>query len=104
LIVTVVPTVPLDGVKPLIAGATANELAVAAEPPGVVTEIGPDVAPLGTVAVIWVGETTAKEALVPAKVTPEAPENPLPEIVTVVPTVPLGGEKEVIETVATTVS
>ena len=53
LIVTLVPTAPLVGVKLVIVGAlavTLNTLALVAVPPGVVTAIGPLVAPAGTVA------------------------------------------------------
>ena len=52
LIVTLVPTSPLVGVKLAIVGAlvTVNGLALVAVPPGVVTLSGPVVAPVGTVA------------------------------------------------------
>ena len=55
LIVTLVPTGPLVGVKLVIvvvAGelTTVNALALVVVPPGVVTLSGPLVAPLGTVA------------------------------------------------------
>ena len=52
LIVTLVPTGPLVGVKLAIVGAgtTVNALALVAVPPGVVTRSGPVVAPAGTVA------------------------------------------------------
>ena len=52
LMVTLVPTGPLAGVKPVIVGGliTVKLLALAAVPPGVVTLIGPVVAPAGTVA------------------------------------------------------
>jgi hypothetical protein len=52
LIVTLVPTGPLVGVKPVIAGGltTVKLLALVAVPPDVVTLIGPLVAPAGTVA------------------------------------------------------
>jgi len=55
LIVTLVPTGPLVGVKLVIvvvAGelTTVNALALIAVPPGVVTLSGPVVAPAGTVA------------------------------------------------------
>jgi len=51
-IVTLVPTGPLVGEKPVIVGAltTVNALALVAVPPGVVTRSGPVVAPAGTVA------------------------------------------------------
>jgi hypothetical protein len=52
LIVTLVPTGPLAGVKLVIAGAgiTVKLLVLVAVPPGVVTLNGPVVAPAGTVA------------------------------------------------------
>ena len=50
LIVTLVPTGPLVGVKLVIVGATANVPELVAVPPGVVTLSGPVVAPAGTVA------------------------------------------------------
>ena len=55
VIVTLVPTGPLDGVKPVIVGAacvTLKLVALVAVPPAVVTLILPVTAPLGTVAVI----------------------------------------------------
>jgi hypothetical protein len=55
-------------------------------PFGVVTEIFPLVAPLGTVAVIWVALITVKEAEVPLKATAVAPVRFVPVIVTDVPT------------------
>ena len=53
LIVTLVPTGPLAGVKPVIVGAgatTVKLVALVAVPPDVVTLSGPVVAPVGTVA------------------------------------------------------
>jgi hypothetical protein len=54
VIVTLVPTGPLDGLKLVIVGAgmTVKLLALVAMPAGVVTAIGPVAAPEGTVAVI----------------------------------------------------
>jgi hypothetical protein len=49
LIVTAVPAGPLTGVKLAIAGAAVKLDALVAVPPGVVTLIGPVVAPAGTV-------------------------------------------------------
>ena len=49
--VTLVATGPLVGAKPVIAGGLiVNTLALVPVPPGVVTLIGPVVAPAGTVA------------------------------------------------------
>ena len=50
LIVTLVPTSPLVGVKPVIVGATMKLVALVAVPAGVVTLSGPVVAPTGTIA------------------------------------------------------
>src|SRR5215213_2559172 len=73
LIVTSVPTGPLDGVNPLIAGAeggvTVKLAALVPVPAPVVTEIVPLVAPEGTVAVICVLEPTVNDAVVPLNVT-----------------------------------
>src|SRR5439155_1105092 len=60
---------------------------------GVVTLIGPLVAPDGTVAVIAVAEFTVKLALVPLNRTAVAPLKLVPLIVTLVPTGPLVGVK-----------
>src|SRR3974377_1509968 len=77
---------------------TVKLLALVAVPPGGVTLIVPLVAPVGTVAVIWVAEFTAKElALVPLNFTAVAPVKLAPVITTLVPTGPLVGEKLVIE-------
>src|SRR5437899_6068109 len=73
--------------------ATVKLLALVAVPAGVVTLIGPVVAPLGTVAEIVVEEVAEKLALVPLKVTAEAPVKFVPLIVTVNPTGPLVGVK-----------
>src|SRR5712664_1687945 len=75
LIVTLVPTGPLVGVKLVIVGGgtTVNELALTAVPedvpcPGasgyVVTRSVPDLAPCGTVVWIDVSEDTVKLAMV----------------------------------------
>jgi hypothetical protein len=99
LIVTLVPTGPLAGEKPLIVGAegggtvTLKLEADVAVPPEVVTAIGPLVAPLGTVAVICELESTVNVADVPLNVTAEAPMKLEPTIVTLVPTLPLVGVK-----------
>jgi len=95
LIVTLVPAGPLPGVKLVIVGglSTVKLLALLAVPPGVVTLIGPVVAPLGTVAAIEVDEFTVKLALVPLNRTVLAPVKFAPLMVTVVPTPPLAGEK-----------
>jgi hypothetical protein len=98
VITTLVPTPPLVGKKLVIVGAktTVKLLALVAVPPGVVTAIGPVVAPAGTVAVIWVEELTVKLALVPLNLTEVAPARLVPAITTLVPTGPLVGLKLVI--------
>ena len=75
LIVTVVPTAPLVGVKLVIVGGgiTVKVLLLVAVPPAVVTLTGPVVAPLGTVAEIEVSDVTVKVALVPLNRTAVAP-------------------------------
>jgi hypothetical protein len=65
-------------------------------PEGVITLIGPVVAPAGTVAVICVSEFTVYVPAVPLNMTAVASVNPLPLIVTDVPTGPLEGLKPVI--------
>src|SRR5207249_4139545 len=85
VIVTLVVTGPLAGVKLVIVGGlavTVKLLALVAVPPGVVTLIWPLVAPLGTVAAIEVAEVTVKvTALVPLNRTSEAPVKFVPVIV-----------------------
>jgi hypothetical protein len=95
VIVTVVPMVPLAGVKPVMAGAveTTKLPALVAVPSGVVTAIDPVVAPLGTVAEIFVEEFTVNVALTPLNLTSVAPVNLVPEMATLVPTEPVVGEK-----------
>src|SRR2546426_5875627 len=91
LIVTLVPTGPLAGVKLVTVGGlmTVKLAALLAVPAEVVTLIGPLVAPAGTVAVIAVAELTVKLALVPLDSTALAPVKSRPLIVTLVPTGPL---------------
>ena len=76
VIATLAATGPLVGEKPPIVGAgmTVKLAALAAEPPGVVTAIGPVDAPAGTVAVISVAELTENAAAAaPLNETPVAP-------------------------------
>jgi hypothetical protein len=97
---TVVPTGPLIGTNDVIVGAVERTVkfeGLAAVPPGVVTPIGPVVAPVGTTAVICVAELTVKlVAAVPLNVTSVAPVRFVPLITTDVPTGPLVGENDVI--------
>ena len=95
-IVTVVPTAPLTGEKPVTAGTgtTVKLLAVDAFPPVVDTVITPVVAPSGTVAETDVAEITEKAAATPLNVTATVPARPVPVIVTgFKPTIPLVGAK-----------
>lgn len=97
--VTGVAGVPMFGVKPMIVGAPVKEVTVktellAAEPPGEVTPISPVVAPTGTVVTIFVVVDDVTDAVTPLKVTVfwlGVALNPVPKIVTAVPTAPLLG-------------
>jgi hypothetical protein len=96
---TLVPTGPLVGVNELIVGGkvTVNEDELVAVPPGVVTLIGPLVAPVGTCAVMSVDEMTAKlVSVAPLNLTLVAPMKPVPWMSTLVPTGPLVGVNELI--------
>jgi len=81
---------------------TVKSVTEVAVPPGVVTEIFPVVAPLGTAAVIWVALITENVAAAPLNATAVAPVRFVPLIVTAVPTGPDVGEKLV--TVGATVT
>jgi hypothetical protein len=99
VIETVVPTGPKVGVNEVIVGApavgvTLNLWELQSVPPGVVTQIFPVVAVLGTVAVIFVDEFSVNVAETPLNVTLVAPAKFVPVIVTDAPTGPLVGEKE----------
>ena len=97
LMVTDVPTAPLDGEKLLIVGVdppvTEKFEPLVAIPDAVVTVILPVVAPVGTTAVIRPSFATLKLADVPLNRTLVAPVKWLPLMVTDVPTTPLDGEK-----------
>jgi len=94
VMVTAVPRMPLVGEKEAMSGTSMKACELVTVPEELVTEIGPLVAPLGTVAVIWVSETTINVADVPLKATPVAPVYWAPLMVTLVPTGPLVGVKE----------
>src|SRR3972149_5735547 len=99
-IVTSVPTGPEAGEKPLIdgGGITVKLSELVPVPPGASTEICPELAPAGTVALICVFETTVNApASVGPNLTAVAPSKPVPSIVTSVPTGPEVGEKPLIE-------
>ena len=102
VMVTAVPTGPLVGVNDVIVGGpvtvpvTVKALLLTPVPAAVVTLIGPVLAPLGTVALICVSESTVKVAATLLKVTSVVPVEWLPVMVTLVPTGPLLGVNEVI--------
>jgi hypothetical protein len=105
VIITLAPTAPMAGEKLVIegGGTTVKLVALVPVPPAVVTLSVPEVAPLGTVAVIWVPESTVNEALVPLNFTDVAPVKAAPVIVTLKPTPIPVGEKLVIEGAGITV-
>ena len=73
LTVTLLPTVPTEGVKLVMVGTpepfTVKGVVLVAVPPGVVTVIAPVVAPAGTVVLICVAVAALTVAAVPLKVT-----------------------------------
>src|SRR5437764_6726832 len=104
--VTLVPGTPMVGEKLVIAGAplvavTAKEVVLVADPPGAVTPIGPVLAALGTANTRLVAVDEVTVAVVPLNLTvllPGVELNPVPWIVTAVPTGPDFGWKSMIET------
>src|SRR5207245_11637495 len=92
--VTLAPTAPLVGEKLVMVGGgmTVKELALVPVPPAVVTPMVPVVAPVGTVAVIWVAEFTVNAAVVPVNFTALAPVTAVPVMVTLAAADPLVGE------------
>lgn len=105
MIVTADPVSPELGVKLLIVGApesvrTVKAVLVETEPPGAVTEMGPVVAVAGTVTTICVVVAETIVAETPLKLTlfwPAVAPNPVPLIVTEVPTTPFCGVNEMME-------
>lgn len=98
VIETDVPARPFVGENELITGGpTVKLVALVPVPAAVWTWMGPVVAPVGTVAVIWVGElTTFVVAAVVLNVTVVALQKPVPVITTlVVPAVPEVGLNDV---------
>jgi hypothetical protein len=94
VIVTVVPAGPLVGSKLLMPFRTVKLSVLAAVPEGVVTLTGPVVAPSGTAALIDPADRTVKlVAFTPLKLTAVAPVKVLPEILTIVPILPLVGDR-----------
>jgi hypothetical protein len=100
---TEVPTPPLVGVNPVIVGApwTVNGWALAADPFGFVTVMGPVVAPAGTVATICVEVAEVTDPATPLKASVvwlAVGLKPVPVIVTVVPSGPRVGVNVRIDT------
>lgn len=93
VIVTETPATPLAGEKLAIRGATTKLVLLPAVPAIVVTLIGPENAPAGTVAVICPAEFTVKLAEIPPNFTLVAPVKLAPLITTWVPGPPAAGEK-----------
>jgi acyl-CoA-binding protein len=90
---TVVPAEPLVGVKLVMVGAGTVKMALVATAP-LVTRMGPEVAPVGTLTVIWVGELTTKPgAATLLKLTAVVPVKLVPVMTTLVPARPLVGVK-----------
>src|SRR5512132_1896510 len=73
VMVTRVPSPPILGLIPVIVGTppslTVNGVALVADPEGVVTLIGPDVAPAGTVTTTSVPDDDATTPALPPNVT-----------------------------------
>src|SRR6476661_4387077 len=94
--ITTVPGPPAAGEKMVMVGAGITVKLVAEVPlaMGLVTVMGPVMAPAGTVTVIWVPEFTVKlVVLMPPNDTPLAPRKLVPVMTTVVPGEPLVGVK-----------
>src|SRR6476660_6907698 len=92
VIVTPVPPPPLAGAKEVMAGVTVKRVVVIKGPLlGVVTVMGPVVAPAGTVVVIVPGGPSVTVAATPLNDTAVAPVNVGSVIVTPVPTRPKVG-------------
>jgi hypothetical protein len=104
-IVTVAPTAPLSGLKPVMLGVgntvKFDELVMVI--PLDPTEIGPFTAPAGTVVVMLVAFEEVTFAMPPLNETVGVPLKFVPEIITVAPIAPLIGLKPVIVGVSRTV-
>ncbi len=103
LMMTDIPTGPLDGENPLMVGGapapvTLKFVELTSLPAGVVTLMRPVVAPTGTLVVICVSRFVTNTAAVPPNSTEVAPVNPVPVSVTLVPGGPLVGLNETIRT------
>src|SRR3954471_11696284 len=90
VIVTVAPTRPENGEKPVIVGPfdTVNSASETPVPDGVVTRQRPSHDPPGTTADTSVADTTVKNVGVMHRLTPVAPVKFVPVIVTDAPTGP----------------
>ena len=105
VIETLVPTAPIVGLNPVTVGAseapTTNEVLVVAVPEGVVTLIGPVVAPGGTLVTICVAVAEVTIAATPLNETAFSLGvvlNAVPKIWTSAPIEPLFGVNSMIET------
>jgi hypothetical protein len=104
--VTAVPGVPIVGLNPVIVGApldvfTVKGAPLCADPAGVLTAIGPVVAPAGTLVTSCVALAEVTVAATPLKVTVFSLGvwlKPVPYIVTESPITPLSGVNSMIET------
>ena len=98
LIVTFVPATAAEGVKLVTFGTTVNVSALVVGPPAFVIVIGRVTAPVGTVALICVLETSviAPVAVGDPNAILVTPLNVFPVIVTTVPAAPLDGANDVI--------
>ena len=76
--------------------STLNVAMLKKNPQELPTLMVPEVAPIGTVAVMVVSFTTTNAALVPLNFTEEEELNPVPLMVTTVPIEPLAGKNDVI--------
>ena len=88
------PRVALPSIsEPNPYGVTVKVPKLVSDPPAVVTVIFPVLAPLGTVAVTLLSELTVNVAAFTPRVTFVVCVRPVPLMVTMVPTLPLDGEK-----------
>src|SRR5215471_6490724 len=79
-------------IQPHYQGRTVKLAALVADPPAFATVIGPEVAPVGTIATNVVVDFTVKLAAAPLKLTLVVPTKWPPEMVTFCPTEPVAGE------------
>jgi hypothetical protein len=93
-IATDVPATPIVGEKPVMLGGcgavTVNDAALVAEPAGLVTAIGPVVAPVGTVTTMLVVVDDVIVAAVPLNVTVFCAGVALKLVPVIVTAVPIG--------------